>query len=48
MKLYLHVYDKSNPTAFDTVIFNLDKQDATLQDLYVGIEKLVPQVISFI
>jgi len=48
MKLYLHLYEKGNPTSFETGIFDFKKQNATLQDLFKEVAKVIPGVlISF-
>ncbi len=44
MKLYLHIYEKSTPTVFETGIFEFNKQDATLQDLIKEISTVIPGV----
>ena len=45
MKLYLHVFDKSTPSVFDTITYTFANEEGTLQDLQKEVQKLVPQVI---
>lgn len=47
MKLYLHVFDKKTPAVFDTVVFNFENTEGTLQDLFRDVQKIVPQVTFY-
>jgi hypothetical protein len=46
MKLYLHIYEKTNPNTFETGIFEFNNKDATLQDLIKEISTVIPGVLD--